>query len=74
MEEEYIGEGMEEVYKELIARRDGGGRHRNLIEYIQRTKHNGCDRSEDDTMIMVYYKEGGIMIAPYHIIHKFIEK
>lgn len=62
---------IDEIYNELVENQKGGARHRNLINLLRNANHNGCDISEDQTMICAMFETGIIIVAPYGIIRKY---
>ena len=61
----------QEIFKELQERETGGGRHRNLIEYLKSSKHNRFAISDDESLCIAYFKNYLITIVPYGIINLY---
>ncbi len=63
----------EGVLYDLKERAKGGAKHRNLVDHLQASHHNGYDQSEDGTMIVAYFHNCHIIISPYHNIKMYRE-
>jgi hypothetical protein len=61
---------MDKIFQHLKELQNGGARHRTLVQELRNAKHQGCDVSEDSTMIVAYFEDGVIIVAPYGVITK----
>jgi len=61
----------DDYFDELLKMKNGGAKHRALVDYLQRTNHKGFDISDDASMVCAFFNNGIIIISPYGIVRKF---
>ena len=55
-----------ELYEQLKILSTQGTKHRHLITKGKAAGHNGYDESEDSSMVIFFFADGIVVVAPYN--------